>query len=255
MKFSGQTAFILGASGGIGSKIAEKIENQGAETVLFGHKRLQLRKIIKQYKLSPKLALLCDVVDKNNFDSIIKKAIQAVKKVDILFYCIGIGTNEFLINHDTSSWGKTINVNLVGAFYAIKAVLPSMVKNNYGRIVLISSRLGKMGMPGTTAYSASKHGLIGLTKSAALELAKYNITVNCICPGRVNTPMTTVTIKEIAKRFNKSERIIFKQFSEENAQKRLIEPEEVADLSLFLAGKNSNSINGEAIGITGGLSY
>lgn len=251
-EFSGQTAFIFGASGGIGSKIAEKIEHQGALTVLFGHQRKKLKKIIKETNLSPQLYLSCDITDIPELNRQMNKALKAVRKVDILFYCIGIGVNEPLETQSLKLWKKTIDINLNGAFYAIKMVLPSMIKNKYGRIVIISSRLGKMGMPGTTAYSASKHGLIGLTKSAALDLAKYNITVNSVCPGRVDTSMTQKTIKKIAERLDESEKTILDKFKRENAQIRLISPDEVADLALFLANKASGSINGESISITGG---
>jgi len=251
---TGKIVYIFGASGGIGFQIAKKVALEEGKLVLFCRDIKKLKKLMSKNKLLAELILTCDVANKKHTYKQINKAIQITKKVDLVFYCIGIGQQEAILEHRDTVWDKTIDINLNAAYRIIKSVIPSMIQNKYGRIVIISSRFGKMGASGLVAYSASKHGLAGLVKSTALELAKYNITVNAVCPGRVETNLTSKTAQILSTRLKKSKNYILKKFNQENAIKRLITPDEVADLSLFLGSNKAGAITGELFGITGGLS-
>jgi NAD(P)-dependent dehydrogenase (short-subunit alcohol dehydrogenase family) len=149
-------------------------------------------------------------------------------------------------------WLRHIAVNLSGTFYFMRAAVPPMVQNGWGRIINIASIAGKTGAPYIAAYSASKHGVLGLTRSVALEVASKRVTVNAICPGYVDTEMTSRGIENITARTGKSAEDALAAIKRMSPQNRLVTSEEVAALALLLASEDGRGITGQAINLDGG---
>jgi NAD(P)-dependent dehydrogenase (short-subunit alcohol dehydrogenase family) len=145
-----------------------------------------------------------------------------------------------------------IDINLNSVYYVTKAVLPALVEQRSGRIITIASIASRVGGSYIAAYTAAKHGVLGLTRALAVELNQYNITVNAICPGYVDTPMTDNSVANISSRTGMSEAQARQTLSKTSPQQRLIEPEEVASIVVFLAQESSKGITGQAINVDGG---
>jgi NAD(P)-dependent dehydrogenase (short-subunit alcohol dehydrogenase family) len=161
------------------------------------------------------------------------------------------GSHKFLGLPD-ELWHQTLALNLTSVYYVTKAIAPAMVERRAGRILTIASIASKVGNRYTAAYTASKHGVLGLMRSLALEFAPYNITVNAICPGWVETPMTQQGIATIARTTGMSEQDARKTLERVSPQQRLVQPEEVAAVAVFLAQDSSGGITGQAINVDGG---
>jgi NAD(P)-dependent dehydrogenase (short-subunit alcohol dehydrogenase family) len=149
-------------------------------------------------------------------------------------------------------WEEILQTNLTGAYNCCKLFLGGMLQARWGRIINIASTTAKVGYPYVTAYTASKHGVLGLTRSLALETARRGVTVNAICPGYLNNELTHENARRMAKQTGKKVEDILALFAASAPQKRLIEPEEVASLALLLAGEKSAGITGQAINVDGG---
>ena len=194
-----KTAVITGGAQGFGLDIAKKFLNFGARVIIWDIDKVQLKntiKIVKNNKLS------FNVVDVTNFDNVNRTVKKIVKKsnIDILINSAGItGPTTQLWNYKIKDWKKIIEINLNGTFHCCKSIVPYMIKNNYGRIVNIASVAGKDGNANASAYSSSKAGVIGLTKSLGKELAKYNIAVNAITPAGAKTKILEQMSKEHVK--------------------------------------------------------
>jgi NAD(P)-dependent dehydrogenase (short-subunit alcohol dehydrogenase family) len=171
---------------------------------------------------------------------------------DILVNNAGIAESAPVHKTDDELWQRHLAINLTGSFYCIRAALPHMLERSWGRIINIASVAGKTGAPYIAAYSASKHGLIGLTRSVAMEVATKGITVNAICPGYVDTDMTNRAIKNIQSKTGRPAAEAEELLKRTNPQNRLVTSEEVAALALLLASDEGRSINGQAINIDGG---
>ena len=194
-----KTAVITGGAQGFGLDIAKKFLNFGARVIIWDIDKVQLKnaiKIVKNNKLS------FNVVDVTNFDNVNRTVKKIVKNsnIDILINSAGItGPTTQLWNYKIKDWKKIIEINLNGTFHCCKSIVPYMIKNNYGRIVNIASVAGKDGNANASAYSSSKAGVIGLTKSLGKELAKYNIAVNAITPAGAKTKILEQMSKEHVK--------------------------------------------------------
>ena len=198
----------------------------------------------------------CDVGEPETLESTIQSIQSLYGRLDIVVNNAGTFSATALVSQDLASWRHILEVNLTAAMRASKAALPLMIERKWGRIVNISSISGKSGEPYGAAYSASKFGMIGMTQSLALEVAREGITVNAVCPGWVDTDMARDQLNdEEWCRLNNMER----QHSLENArlsvpQERFIEPSEVANLVAYLCSESARGITGQAINICGGLS-
>lgn len=250
-----QVVFITGAASGIGYAIGKEFAIQGANVVLsdFNEEKvfqaaLELRN--EGYKVT---GIRCDVTSEKEIISALDETIDSFGRIDVLINNAGMQYISPIESFPTETFELLLKIMLTAPFIAIKHILPVMKKQNSGRIVNMASINGLVGFAGKAAYNSAKHGLIGLTKVAALEAAEYRITVNAICPGYVDTPLVRNQLADLAK----SRNIAFEKALEEIIyplvpQKRLLDVQEIADYVLFLASEKARGITGQAVVIDGG---
>ena len=238
----GKTAIVTGGSRGIGAAICKRFAEQGANIALYAgntQKAEETKAALQEMGVKAE-AYQCNVADAEQVAAVCKQIIKDFGGADILVNNAGITKDKLVPMMKVPDFDSVVDTNLKGAFYMIKQLYPVFMKQKSGKIINISSVSGLMGNPGQTNYSASKAGLIGLTKSVAKELASRNVNCNAIAPGFVATDMT-------------------ENLSENNAlvdhipMKRFAQPEDIANLALFLASDQSDYITGEVIRIDGGL--
>jgi NAD(P)-dependent dehydrogenase (short-subunit alcohol dehydrogenase family) len=254
MKLANKLALITGGGRGIGRAIAHEFAREGAQLVLAARTREQVEQVSAEIggKTKP-LALVCDVSDFNSVEKMFGDTIAAFGHgPDILVNNAGIAESAPLLKTDNELWNRILAINLSGSFYCLRAALPAMLERGWGRIINIASIAGKTGAPYIAAYSASKHGLLGLTRSAALEYAAKGITVNAICPGYVDTEMTSGAIENITAKTGRPAEEALAAIKRMSPQNRLVTSEEVAALALLLASEEGQAINGQAINVDGG---
>ena len=199
------------------------------------------------------LAVVCDVADPVSVDALFGKTQSVLGRgPDILVNNAGIAESATLVNTDDELWHRHLNINLSGTFYCTRAALPSMLQRGWGRIINIASIAGKTGAPYISAYSASKHGVLGLTRSVAHEVANSGITANAICPGYVDTDMVSRGIEKITSRTGRSAEQALETLKSMSPQHRLVTVEEVAAMALLLASDDGRGITGQAINVDGG---
>lgn len=187
-RFAGRAAIVTGAAGGIGRAIAARLAAEGAKVSLWDLNQAALLEAAKETGVAHHVVL--NIADFDQVERAMAETAAALGKMDILIASAGItGPNATLWEYPIEAWRQVMDVNLNGLFYCNRAVVPHLQRNNYGRIVNIASVAGKEGNPNASAYSASKAGVIGLTKSLGKELAKTQIRVNCVTPAAVRTPI------------------------------------------------------------------
>ncbi len=234
-------ALITGAGSGIGQATAVKLSQMGINTVLndISQKGLdETLHLVVHKKDTASFATVGDISSPDDVDMIMDMTVSEFKHLDILVNNAGIIKDNWLWNMSEEMWDRVIDVNLKGAFLCSRSAIRYMGKQKWGRIVNISS-ISHLGNYCQANYSSSKAGLIGLTKTLALELAQFNITVNCVVPGLIKTPMIQGMNQEA----------VIKKIP----LKRLGSPEDVAHLIGFLVSPEANYITGEVIGVDGGL--
>jgi 3-hydroxybutyrate dehydrogenase len=197
-------------------------------------------------------AITADVGKGEDVRAMFQGARKALGPLDILVNGAGIAPSAPLVKTSEETWALVLAVNLSGPFFCMREALPEMAGRGWGRVVNIASVAGKAAMPYIAAYAASKHGLLGLTKVAALEMAEKGVTVNAICPGYVDTPMTEGGIARIAGKTGLPAADVRKRLEELSPQKRMVSAEEVAALALFLCGEEARGITGQALNVDGG---
>ncbi len=239
-----QVALITGAARGIGRTIALKFAENGAHLVLSDLDLAGAEGVAREIEALGRQAISveADVSNLEQADQLVKRAIEHWGRIDILVNNAGITRDSSLIRMDESQWDMVIRVNLKGTFNCLKAATRPMMKQKKGRIINISSVVGVMGNAGQANYAASKAGVIGLTKSAAKELAGRNILVNAVAPGFIETEMTLALPEKIIENYKT---LIPLQ--------RLGRPEDVAEVCVFLAGPHSSYITGQVIHVDGGM--
>jgi NAD(P)-dependent dehydrogenase (short-subunit alcohol dehydrogenase family) len=246
-RLSGKVGFVTGASRGIGEAIARRLAAEGARVVLAARDRAACERHAEDLRSrgSEALAAACDVTDRGSIAMAIATAVSRWGKLDVLVNNAGMGGPTPLDDPEDDRWNAIVATNLTAVFRVTREASPFLPEG--GRVVNISSVLGRFGVPGYAAYCASKHGVIGLTRSLALELAPRGVTVNAICPGWVETEMG----REGFRRFGGEEK------GREAAGKmaplgRVLDPDEVAGVVAYLASDDARSVTGQAIVIDGG---
>jgi NAD(P)-dependent dehydrogenase (short-subunit alcohol dehydrogenase family) len=194
----------------------------------------------------------CDVSDPASVAAAFGEVERALGPVDILVANAGIAPSAPFAKMELALWQETLATNLTGAYLSARAVYPGMVARGFGRILFIASTAAKRGYLYTSAYCAAKHGVLGLCRALALEAAERGVTVNAICPGFVDTPMTRSTVERISKKTGRSAEEARRALEELSPQKRLVTPEEVAELALTLCRDSARGITGQGIVLAGG---
>jgi 3-hydroxybutyrate dehydrogenase len=256
MKLEGKIALITGGGRGIGRAIGLRFATEGVHVILAARSIDQVKEAANDIagKSSVRvLPLVADVTEVASVEWLFKAVTEYFGRgPDIMVNNAGIAESAPITKTDDALWQKHLAVNLSGTFYCMRAALPEMIERGWGRIINIASIAGKTGGPYIAAYSASKHGVLGLTRSAALEVAAKGITVNAICPGYVDTEMTTRGIENITKKTRLSADEAMESIKKMSPQNRIVEPAEVAAVALLLASDEGRGINGQAINVDGG---
>ena len=244
MNLEGRVALVTGASQGIGHACALHLARQGASIAVAARNQQKLEELVAAISATrgKAAAFPMDVADEDQVKSAIKSALGHFGKIDILVNNAGITRDQLVMRMKRADWDVVLTTNLTSAYLCIQAVIPSMLKQRWGRIINITSVFGQMGQAGQANYAASKAGLIGLTMAIAREVASRNITSNAIAPGFIETSMTAVLSEE------------FKQ----NAVKqiplgRVGTPEDIASAVAFLASDEASYITGHVLNVNGGM--
>ncbi len=251
---SGKRAVVTGAGRGIGRSIALALANAGADVAVTARTGAQLDTLVGEIQALGRrsLAVSCDVTDPEQVKHMASTLLAGLGGVDILVNNAGNAGSHKFLNHSDELWHRMLAVNLTSVYYVTKAFAPKLIEQRSGRIITIASIASRVGGGYIAAYTAAKHGVLGLTRALAVELLPYNITVNAICPGYVDTPMTDGSVANISARTGMSEAQARETLAKSSPQHRLIEPEEVASIAVFLAQDSSKGITGQAINIDGG---
>lgn len=248
MTLSDKHALITGGGSGIGLAIARALAGAGAQVTITGRRADVLSRVAGD-GLYP---LPMDVTDEAQVIAAVAEAVAARGPVQICIPNAGIAEGRALHKTDAAFWRQIMATNLDGAFYTVRECLHEMRKSDWGRVIAISSMAGLKGLKGAAAYSASKHGMIGLIRSLSEDYLGTGLTFNAICPGYVDTEIVTRNVTAIADRAGVSQEAARAMMVEANRHKRLIAPQDVAEAVLWLCGPGSSSVNGQAIEIAGG---
>lgn len=239
-----RTAFVTGASRGIGRAIALTLAEAGARIVVASNERENNDLVAAEIRALGREAFVVylDVSSPDSIKEAVKTALKDCGRIDILVNNAGVTKDGLAMRMKKEDWDFVLSINLTGAFLISQQVIPGMMKERWGRIVNIASVVGQAGNPGQVNYVATKAGIIGVTKSLALELASRNITVNAVAPGFIETDMTAKLPQEVKDRM-----------MAQIALKRFGQPKDVANAVKFLASEEAGYITGHVISVNGGM--
>ena len=237
---TGMTALVTGASGGLGAAIARGLAAQGARVALSGTRVAPLEALAAE--LPGSVVLACDLSDAAAVDALVGRAVEALGSLDILVNNAGVTRDNLAMRMKDEEWDTVIRVNLEAAFRLARAALRPMMKARHGRIISVTSVVGVTGNPGQVNYAASKAGLIGMSKALAQEVASRNVTVNCVAPGFITSPMTDVLPE--AQKAALTTRI---------PAGRLGEGADIAAAVVYLASREAAYVTGQTLHVNGGM--
>lgn len=255
LPLAGKRAVVTGATKGIGRSVALALAGAGADVAVSARTTADLDELKAEIEDAGRraLAIQCDVTNPSAVThGLAGGVLSAWGGVDILVNNAGNAGSAKFLNHPDELWNRMLAINLTSVYFVTKAFVPAMIEQKAGRIISVASIAGKVGGKYISAYTASKHGVVGLTRALAVELNSYNITVNAICPGYVDTPMTDASVANMVARTGMSADEARQALERMSPQNRLIEPGEVASVAVFLALDTSKGITGQAINVDGG---
>ncbi len=238
-------ALITGGGTGIGLACANKLRSNDVHVVIAGRDKTRLKKTGLPY-------VVMDVTDPNSVKLACEQASKENGPIDFFIANAGAAKTAPALKTSLDLWNEMISVNMTGAFLCAQAILPGMVERKFGRFIVMASTAAMKAYPYTMAYTAAKHGALGMVRNLALELAKTGVTCNAICPGFTDTDIVRGAVESIICKTGKSEVETLQEFTKNNPMNRLITPEEVAECVAYLCSKGAASVNGQALLIDGG---
>jgi NAD(P)-dependent dehydrogenase (short-subunit alcohol dehydrogenase family) len=247
---TGRHAVVTGAAQGIGAAIARALAAQGASLTLMGRRLDALQALAAELPGSGAVAV--DVSDEAAVARAFAQAKAIHGPVDVLVNNAGQAESATFCATSLALWQRLIDVNLTGTFLCTQQALPDMLAAGRGRVVNIASTAGQRGYAYVSAYVAAKHGVVGLTRALALEVAKKGITVNAVCPGYTETEILTASIAKVVAATGRSEAQARAEFEKSNPQGRIVQPDEVAQAVLWLCSEGAGAVTGQCISISGG---
>jgi NAD(P)-dependent dehydrogenase (short-subunit alcohol dehydrogenase family) len=245
-------ALITGGGTGIGAAIAVALSAAGAAVSLVGRRAAPLEELAANIERA--CAIVADVTSEGDTASMVETARATHGPIDILVANAGAAESAPIGRLDLAHWQRMLGVNLTGAFLSARAALPDLTRKGAGggRIVLMASTAGLKGYPYVAAYCAAKHGVVGLARALAVELAAAGVTVNAVCPGFTETPLLEASLANIASKTGRSRGEAQAELKRLNPQGRFVKPEEVADTVLWLCTPAAQAVTGQAISVSGG---
>jgi NAD(P)-dependent dehydrogenase (short-subunit alcohol dehydrogenase family) len=245
-----RVALVTGGGKGLGEAIAVALRAEGHKLVLLGRDESALARVAKETGGMP---LVCDVTDSAALDKALDRAENEMGNVDILVHNAGIALSAPLARTTDEDIDRIFQVNVRSAFHLARRLVPRMAERRWGRVVNVASVAGITGLAFGSAYSASKHALIGLTRSIALEFATRGVTANAVCPAFCETAMATQAIEAMVEKAKRTPEEARAALQNLNPQQRMIPPSEVAHVVAMLTSESASSVNGQAIPIDGGM--
>lgn len=244
-----RVALVTGAGRGIGRAVAEQLSGSGLKVALTARNEAELAETASRCA-GESLVIPADLTEPDAVDSVFEAVEDAWGVVDVLVANAGAGTSAPLASTTDEQWQRMLDLNLTAPFRCMRRAVPAMVDRGAGRIVVVASVAAKVGEPYIAAYTASKHGVLGLVRSAASELAATGVTVNAVCPGYVDTPMTDATVLGIAEKTGRAAEDARSVLERKQPIGRLIRPEEVADAVSFCV--RNGGMTGQGLNVDGG---
>jgi meso-butanediol dehydrogenase/(S,S)-butanediol dehydrogenase/diacetyl reductase len=254
MELAGKTAVVTGAGRGIGTGIATILAKHGADLVLTDRETAGAEEVAEKIRKSGRkvLVLQHDVTSWQSSQAVAEAALRKFGKIDILVTNAGVSKSVPFTQLTAEEWDRVNDVNAKGVFLSCRAFVPHMIERKYGKIVNISSMVGKEAIPFFAHYCASKFAVIGLTESMAKELAPYNINVNAVCPGVVRTPLWDPLLQQLSTNKNITQEEAWAEFVDGIPFKRPQSPEDIGEAVAFLASDRAINITASATNVSGG---
>jgi NAD(P)-dependent dehydrogenase (short-subunit alcohol dehydrogenase family) len=250
-ELAGRHALVTGAARGIGAEIARSLVAAGARVSLLGRQPASLAALAEELG-DAACPVIADVADAAQVEAACLVAKGRFGPLAILVNNAGQAESAPFHRTSLELWNRMIAVNLTGTFHCSQAALPQMLELGWGRIVNIASTAGQRGYAYVSAYTAAKHGVVGLTRALALEVARKNITVNAVCPGYTDTDILRASIANVAARTGRTDEQARAEFAAGNPQGRIVQPAEVASAVLWLCSQGASAMNGQSISVSGG---
>ena len=254
MSLEGRGAVVTGGGRGIGAAVARSLAEHGARVVVAARSTSEIEAVATELRSGglDAWAVRVDVADPESITALFDEAREHLGDIDILVNNAGVASAAPAVKLTLAEWNRLMAVNATGTFLCTQAVLAGMLEREWGRVINVASVAGLRGATYISGYSASKHAVLGFTRSVAVEVARAGVTVNAVCPGYVDTPMTEATIANIVDKTGTGEEQALEAILATTPQRRLITSEEVAAAVVFLCEDGARGMNGQTIVLDGG---